>query len=129
MQATDELDHAQEPTIAEQIESVQLEDAEQPMDAESDAANEQLALLQAIPELMEKVTTIYTLTIYTRVFLNASTTLLSLFSSLGNMKLTCSSFKHFARLIWLKNSKPRVRECTTFTRSPKVSFIATRKRS
>ena len=55
MQATEEIDHAQEPTIAEQIEAVQVENADQPMDAESDAVNEQLALLQAIPELMEKV--------------------------------------------------------------------------
>jgi hypothetical protein len=55
MQATEETDHAQEPTIAEQIETVQVENADQPMDAESDAVNEQLALLQAIPELMEKV--------------------------------------------------------------------------
>lgn len=58
MQASEELDHAQEPTIAEQIEAVQVENADQPMDAESDAVNEQLALLQAIPELMEKVTSL-----------------------------------------------------------------------
>ncbi|KAI9288803.1 hypothetical protein BC943DRAFT_121972 [Umbelopsis sp. AD052] len=55
MQSTDEIDHTQEPSIAEQIETVQVENADQPMDAESDAANEQLALLQAIPELMDKL--------------------------------------------------------------------------
>ncbi|KAH8554229.1 hypothetical protein BGW37DRAFT_246875 [Umbelopsis sp. PMI_123] len=50
----DEIAHSEESTIAEQIELVQ-ENADQQMNAESDVANQQLALLQAIPELMDKL--------------------------------------------------------------------------
>lgn len=129
MQATEEIDHAQEPTIAEQIETVQVENADQPMDAESDAVNEQLALLQAIPELMEKVN-LYRACFQcklTRVDSYAfPTTLISLLSSPGCMKLTYNSFKHFAKSIWLRSSKPRVRGCTRFTRSPKVLLYKNR---
>lgn len=55
MQASQELDQPHEPAAAGNIEVMQIENADQPMDAETDAASQQLAALQAIPELMEKV--------------------------------------------------------------------------
>ena len=55
MQASQELDQPHEPAAAGNIEVMQIENADQPMDAETDAASQQLAALQAMPELMEKV--------------------------------------------------------------------------
>ena len=58
MQASQDVEQPQDIAPVDQEQESQTENPAEPMDAESQAANEQLALLQAIPELMEKVAVI-----------------------------------------------------------------------
>jgi hypothetical protein len=55
MSATNEPELQQESNSTGQEETTLAENVEQTMDTSTEAANQELELLQAIPELMEKV--------------------------------------------------------------------------